>query len=161
MKRSFFIYVLGLATLIGALGARAVSGADEKAGAATCFSTAGTENVPFFSVTYPEPEMAVLHLNGENIFAYMKKEAELNPGTVEADHKIISISKYPIPCGFSKGPAENPPRIHCHFSDRYSVSFHSYIHENKLISVADLVISEPQYGGAFTWGPRLYCKNAH
>ena len=128
----------------------------------TCFTAAGTQNpfdVAFFSITYPEPEIAVLQLNGGNIFSYMKKQSDLNPGTIELDNNIVSIAKYLIPCRYNINSAEFPPRIRCLFSDRYSVSLHSYEYEGQHVTVSDFVINEPQYGEAFSWGPRLYCKD--
>ena len=129
----------------------------------TCFTAVGTENpfdVPLLSITYPEPEIAVLHLNGKNIYSYMKKRADLNPGTIELDKKIDSIAKYPIPCRYDGKSQEFPPRIQCQFSDRYSISLFSYTYDGQLVTVSDLVVSEPQYDGAFSWGPRLFCKES-
>jgi hypothetical protein len=130
--------------------------------ATNCFIAAGPHNpfdIPFFSISYPEPEIAILHLNGKNIFTYLKKRVDLNPGHIELDEKIVSIAKYPIPCPYNKNSGEFPPRIRCHFSDRYSMSLHSYKYEGQLVTVSDFVITEPQYGGGFSGGPRLYCKN--
>ncbi len=161
MKRKLLFPVLGgFVAAISALASPSVSAATR----ITCFTAASTQNpfdVPFFSITQPEQGLAVLNLNGGNILAYMKKRADLNPGTIELDEKIVSISKYPIPCRHNGDNREAVPRFTCHFSDRYSVSLSSYEYEGRMVTVSDFTITEPQYGEAFSWGPRLYCKDDH
>lgn len=106
-------------------------------------------DIPFFQISYPEKGLALLHLNGPNIYKYQVGNEEVNPGEV-ADRRILAIAKNPIPCPVS-GSVPGAPNISCNFSDRYEVSV--YKRDDQIYSWFFIGNS------GYSYGPSLRCWN--